>query len=252
MTNARLGKQAGGMIFALGVQALFALLLLYSLPRLGTQPPARETILLLPRRAVIPPPIIIDARQKPRPQAAAVPAAPPRDNAITLPPVLPAAPSAILQGIGRSLFGCAPEDVGTAEARARCGPMVVARPPPDADLMSPPPSHIKDEAHWANEWSREHAPLQLPCLGGLDVACLVETIASGHGADMLDPRLWPHDQVQRLSAPDFARIEQAYDEWHRLHGTPKPSGENVSAAAAGKSCPGCPDAPAGNRGPAPP
>jgi hypothetical protein len=57
----------------------------------------------------------------------------------------------------------------------------------------------------------------LPCLGGLDVLCLLEKIADGSLGDMADPRTWPHYEVQQLPPEDFQKIEDAYNAWHKAH-----------------------------------
>lgn len=193
MANARLGKQAGGLLFALGIQALFALLLLWSLAPATQHQLAHEMILLLrPRARPLPPVTVIDASHNPaEPSALAIPQAPTVPDYKT--PLVFAPRPIETQNPG--LADCALENRRSlsAEAQASClhQGMTAARPLRDADLMKPPPSHIKDEAHWQGEWNREHAPLELPCMGGLDVACLLETIASGHGGDMLDPACGP-------------------------------------------------------------
>jgi hypothetical protein len=63
-----------------------------------------------------------------------------------------AAPPSALEGIGRSLFGCAPERYGllTREEQARCPPPGegMARLP-DAHLLTPPKSHSREAVMWA-------------------------------------------------------------------------------------------------------
>lgn len=172
MANVRLGKQAGGMLFALGIQALFALLLLYSLSPSAPRHLARETLLLLHPAIRAQPPIIIDARRKPMPPRAAAPPTikPPPDAAPGI--AAPPAPSnAILQSLGQSLYGCAPQNMGSlsAEARARCGRTGIAPPPRDADLLQMPSDHVQDRSTWDEHWAEDHFTYG-PCPGSNNIA----------------------------------------------------------------------------------
>ena len=153
MANARLGKQAGGLVFALGVQALFALLLLFSMARPEHPRLARETVLLLRRAIRLSPPSVIDARMRTAvPKSASGRLSAPVD---VLPPPATLPPSAGLLGLGQSLASCAPDQLDhlSAQALARCrreGRLV--QPPRDTDLLHNPPSQSKDAARWAGIW----------------------------------------------------------------------------------------------------
>jgi hypothetical protein len=57
----------------------------------------------------------------------------------------------------------------------------------------------------------------LPCLGGLNVLCLVSKILDGSVSDFTDPATWPNYAVKEIPPEDFAKIEQAYEAWHRAH-----------------------------------
>lgn len=91
---------------------------------------------------------------------------------LSIAPAPPAAPAnnnaAILQNLGRSLFGCAPENYPnlTPQQRAAC-------PPPGEGVAiqnAPDPlntrSHVKDEAYWKEELRQKQAPQILFGLGG--------------------------------------------------------------------------------------
>jgi hypothetical protein len=154
MANARLGKQAGGLIFALGIQALFVMVLLSSIAKPEHARSARETILLLRRAVRLPLPSVIDARTpEPNTRPGALNPAP----GLSTPPALPEA-APVLPGLGESLENCAPEKLDrlSPQALAQCrreGRLV--RPaPPDAYLLHEPPSQSKDAAHWAAELAR--------------------------------------------------------------------------------------------------
>ena len=67
-----------------------------------------------------------------------------------------------LSGFGRSLFGCAPENLGNLshEERAHCdtGPMR-----PGANAMTEPQSHVKDPSRRAAEMAAKNTPGRIPC-----------------------------------------------------------------------------------------
>src|SRR5690606_16791897 len=74
----------------------------------------------------------------------------------------PTPPSA-LEGIGRALFGCAPERYGrlTREEQMRCPPpgAGLAARAPEADLLNPPKSRSRDGVKWAEDLAaREFTP----------------------------------------------------------------------------------------------
>jgi hypothetical protein len=208
------------LVLTLGLQAAFLAVLIYSLQRVTPPMPVRETILRLPR--LIEPrvrPKTIDARGLPRPRAAAPLSVTPTPN--IAPRFAPGmAPSqSDIQSLGRALNDCTPENYANLppERRAHC-----ARPGEGVAVQQAPPlmggrSHVKDEAHWAEEYAREQSPVILPCLGGLDILCLLKKIATGEMSDFTDPRTWPHYQVQQIPPEDFYKIEQAYDAWHKAH-----------------------------------
>ena len=65
-----------------------------------------------------------------------------------------------------------------------------------------------------------HSPALLPCLGGLDVMCMLMKTADGSLSDFGDPKTWPIYQTKQLPPEDFYKIEQAYAEWHKDHPAP--------------------------------
>lgn len=173
MANARLGKQAGGLVFALGVQALFALLLLWSLAPATQRQLAHEMILLLrPKTKPAPPVTVIDASHS-APNATQAPttampqAIPDYSTPLTF------APQANVQGLNPGLADCAPENSRnmSAEARASCAHqgMIAARPPPNADPLASPPDHVKDRATWEEQWAEDHFTYG-PCSGANSIA----------------------------------------------------------------------------------
>jgi hypothetical protein len=209
-------------ILALAIQVLFLAALYYVSPLATPRRAAvHETLLLLPRLIQLPPPAApstIDARgpvRRPPVFAPPIFVAPPSTAA---PPGV-AAPQPDVQALGRSLFNCAPENFAnlSPEDRARCERpgegLAVAQPP---DLMGGK-SHVKDEAHWQEELAREQSPTVLPCMGGLDVLCLLQKIATNRMGDFTDPRTWPRYDVQQIPPEDFKKIEDAYDAWHKAH-----------------------------------
>jgi hypothetical protein len=209
------------LLLTLCLQIGLLLLLLHSLGHdaIHTPPLVRETYLRLPR--LIEPrraPRTIDARGNPRP-------APP----VFVPPVWQAPSTGIappitgttpdIRGLGQALNNCAPENFAnlTKEQRAHCplpGESLVVRQAPPLMGMK---SQVKDEAHWREELARQHSPALLPCMGGLDVICLLQKIATNKMSDFTDPRTWPRYQVEQIPPEDFYRIEKAYDEWHEAH-----------------------------------
>ncbi|MEY4706590.1 MAG: hypothetical protein RJB58_313 [Pseudomonadota bacterium] len=158
MTRAqqRFATASAAILVQIGLVLLFA----HSFAPGKPQQVAREMMLILR-------PILRPTTPPPSP-----PARMPRmivPQASAMPPILndkvigiaPASPSA-LEGIGRALFGCAPQRYGqlTREEQLRCPPPGegLARLP-DADLLTPPRSHSRDAARWAEDRAaREFTP----------------------------------------------------------------------------------------------
>lgn len=152
-----LNNRLPAALTALALQAgLFALLLL-SFEAVRRLPPEKETTLFLPPlpRPKPKPALVIDGR----PLVPLRPSATPPSR--TAPPTPPAAngDSAILRDLGaltggaRAPSGCVPQEQAERGSHAPC-------PRPGAqtgEIPLNPDSHVKDEAHWAQEWEREHS-----------------------------------------------------------------------------------------------
>jgi hypothetical protein len=214
-------ERIAAALLALCLHTAFLALLLHSFQQFAAQSRHRsETTLLLPRLAApSAAPHVIDARGRPRRSRAPPKVAPQQETVLPAAPGNAAAPQPDIRSLGRSLFGCAPETYANlpAEQRARCpkpGEGLAIREAPN--LMGEH-SHVKDETHWQEEWARERSPALLPCLGGLNVLCLLEKIAAGKMSDFTDPRTWPRYEVKQLPPEDFRKIEDAYNAWHKAH-----------------------------------
>ena len=209
-----------GFCLALIIQVGFVTLLLWSWPVFVRPPPAASELMM-----VLPPPLVPEP-VSPAPRGAAMaPSAPaakiipaPRKTSPDAPP-LPA-----IQGFGQALNGCAPEiyDRLPPEQRAACASRtrdMAAIPPREPDLMGKP-SRVKNEVIWQAELARAHSPALMPCMGGLDVMCVLMKMADGSLSDYGDPKTWPIYQTRQLPPEDFYKIEQAYAEWHKDHPAP--------------------------------
>ena len=214
-------ERFGGAILALAMQAGFLALLILSRPHfVQNQLASRELTFILPRLEPVPAPLPL----RTAPLFAPTPAVPlpPPVTALPAAPLpqmraLPATPD--LRALEQSLFGCRLDLWSnlSAEQRARCprpGEGVAIQEAPN--LMGTR-SHVKDEAHWEEEWAREKSPALLPCGGFVNVLCLLGKIADGSLSDYGDPKTWPHYEVQQLSKEDFNKVEQAYDAWNKAH-----------------------------------
>ena len=175
------GRRAAALLFALGVQAGIALLLLLSFTVIRLVAPEKETILYLPR--LKPEAKIIDAHRPPQPRAlppspAAPPAAPPPLPAYAMPgPALPGAAgsgSTLLQALGRNLANCRIEDMGRREAAARCPPSGLT--PPDQRIVKLDDRQVKNAPMWQGEVDRRNAPFALPGAGAGPLGILVTAL----------------------------------------------------------------------------
>ncbi len=153
----RFATASAAILVQIGLVLLFA----HSFAPGKPQQVAREMMLLLR-------PILRPSAPAPQPPQARMPRMIVPPAAMTSPTpgeraasVLAAPPSA-LEGIGRSLFACAPERYGllTREEQARCPPPGegLARLP-DAHLLTPPRSRSRDAVMWAEDRAaREFTP----------------------------------------------------------------------------------------------
>ena len=212
-----------GGALALLVQAIFLLLVLLS-PSHSTRPAslARETLLFFPPLAV-PAPTTIDARG-PRRKRIAPSATPPVPPIAAPPSAAPSlAPPSGLAGFGQALFGCAPEHYAdlTPDRRAHCpkpGEGLASKEQPDLMGM---PSHVKDNARWANAMAHKQTLPMLP--GGMLFplvalgAVLDGSITEPHSA-FRDPEQWPTERDPGQFMPHrLDEQEHIYDAWNRDH-----------------------------------
>lgn len=208
----RLTQRGIGGALALLVQAAAVLLFVIERPVPSPRLP-RETILLLPQLPKPAPPLPAPHFSGPQTVAPVMPVIPPATPAPSL------APPSGIAGFGRALFGCAPENYASLppDERARCPkPAEGLALQHDPDLMGTR-SHVKDEAHWRQEWARVHSPGLLPCGGFTDPLCLLTKILDGSLDDYGDPSKWPTYAVRQLPSEDLYKIKQAYDQWHKDH-----------------------------------
>ena len=147
----------------------------------------------------------------------------------SLPPAPGATPSASdLQAFGRALFGCAPENYAalSPEDRAHCskpGEGLAYQPP---DPMGGP-SHVKNNARWANALAHEQSQLLLPgsspaAFGlGAPIA-LLGAILNGSIADPTssyrDPEKWPsYVDPDTLMPKDLHDQDREYEAFRKDH-----------------------------------
>jgi hypothetical protein len=146
---------------ALLIQILFIAAFLHAFSQ---APPARkelahEITFFLPRLSPI-------QRQKATPRVVAPPSLkilrlP--DNLTVPPPIVAPPATADVQGFGKSLFGCAPENLYmlTPQDRERCN---LGFAPPDGTAVIEPPSQVKDPTRRLAELAERNTPVQVPCV----------------------------------------------------------------------------------------
>lgn len=210
-------QRATGATLALLVQFSFLAMILLTPARLGPLSSlTRETILLLPQSRKADP-SIIDARMPTR-STATLPV--PQVPSIVAPVgPSPLAPPSGIAGFGRALFGCAPEHYAELppDERAHCPKPGEGVAMNQQSEITGTRSHVKDEAHWRQEWARVHSPSLLPCGGFADVMCLLGKIMDGSLSDYGDPSKWPTYAVEQLPDRDFRKIEETYKAWQKEH-----------------------------------
>jgi len=218
-----------GALLALLVQAtlIAAAILSLTRPVFLPRPLQHEaTLWLRPLPRPAEKPNTIDARGSLR-QSAPVPrTVGPRPSPL---PALPSGPSASdLQAFGRALFGCAPEHYAelSPEDRAHCvqpGEGLALQPP---DLLGGP-SHVKNNARWANALAHKQSPLLLPgssptSFGPGAAIALLGAVLGGSIADassaFRDPEKWPsYVDPATLMPKDLHDQERVYDAFHKDH-----------------------------------
>jgi hypothetical protein len=196
-----------GSAAAIALQAGFLLLLLQSVHIL--KPPgklAQEMTLFLPRLRPVP------LRQA-APRAAAAPIV----RTIPTVPLLPlpqdGVPSpANVQGLGRALFGCAPEAYAglSPQERARC-PKPGANVPQSTEEALYPKSHAKDAATWQEDLDERHFDYS-GCMGTgeLVVTCQIQMRDAENARAAIVRKQIASDKAKALAAdkPPMPRIEQ--------------------------------------------
>ena len=149
---------------------------------------------------------------------------------MALPPVAasPPAPPSDLAAFGQALFGCAPEHYAdlTPDQRGHCpkpGEGLAKNEQPDLMGM---PSHVKDNARWANAMAHKQTLPMLP--GGMLFplvalgAVLDGSIAEPHSA-FRDPEQWPNERDPDQFMPhNLYDQEHIYDAWRTDHSMPAP------------------------------
>jgi hypothetical protein len=178
-----LSNRMTSLMLVMLLHGLLLMLLLHAFTQNDTRPLSpRETILrLLPllQRAPL---------EEAAPSAGAAPRARPMP-APAMPPAItttPAAPD--VTGLGRQLFGCAPERLATLspEDRARCATGLKA---PDRSVVTFPKSHVQDPARRAAELKAKNSPPRIPCTyagsapapHGTAVAVMVDPVCAMDG-----------------------------------------------------------------------
>lgn len=173
-TTRRVGSAA--LVLLLHLALLLGLLRSLTAPIRSPTVKAQEMILrLLPQSKS---PLV----KKAAPPAASSPQL--RNRIVPLvPPPLTNAPAPDLSLFGKSLFGCAPENLGnlSREERAHC---VTGLARPDGNAMTEPRSHVKDPRRRAAEMAAKNRPGRVPCTY---VTAAPAPYGGSAPAPMLDP-----------------------------------------------------------------
>lgn len=220
--SSRLAGAAGALL----LQGGFLLMFLASMPALRPPPElGHELNLILPR---LRPPSSSPQRPQgvPGPVTVTPPLflAPPNipSNALTR-PILPAAPG--IATFGQALNGCAPEKYSSLppDQQARCPRPGEGMAIQEAPNLMGSPSHVKDEAHWANTFAHERSPLLLPgaSQNGFGISVGIDSDGKGTGlaaqGAFNSPENFPLYDIKQYGRGDFYKIEQAYDAWNKEH-----------------------------------
>jgi len=155
---------------------LFALLRFLVPPNMTAPPNAERLLEMIIRTSKAPAPTTTTQRQK-----TTVPVAPQQRPPSVTAPLVPPMAAPDLQGFGRALQDCAPENLSNLaqDERMRC-PGLPHRP--DANLLTEPPSHVKDPAMRAAEMGAKNAQPRIPC------TYVIQTPGPGGGVvPMVDP-----------------------------------------------------------------
>lgn len=225
----RTSERILGAAAAIALQIGFIAVLLNSAPTSVVPAVIREITLILP-------PI------REQPQSVQLPTPPKTDiiDTLRVPPLpeIPLSPAVgtatatgpRLQGLTVALFRCGPENVASLseEERVFCPAYAThATVREFLDLLGER-SHVKDNERWANALAHKQSPLVLPCLGGLDVLCLLRNVAGVADGSALDSQSYLRDPEQwetyvdadQFMPQDLNDREREYDAWNRTHGAP--------------------------------
>ena len=170
MPSATLRERLPSAIAAIALQAGMLALLAFSFAVVRHVGVEKETFLTLPPPAqTLPAAMVIDARGRPKPLAAAPDR--PAPPVIAAPPVIgaPALPGTAPQAAGAPL-PCIPAGQARPAYRVAC-----PQPPPlpqaqNDDIPLHPESHVKDEARWQAEMAHKNDPLGVSLGPGVSVA----------------------------------------------------------------------------------
>ena len=151
-------QRAVSILLVLLLHALMLLVLLrFTVQKHAPLTPVAEHLLeMIIPAAKLP----VPRRAAPRPLPPIIPS--PGPFPAPVPSLAPPAQAPDITGLGRALFGCAPENLSnlTPDERARC-PSVFTRP--DQSAMIEPKSHVKDPKRRAAEMDSKNTPDRVPC-----------------------------------------------------------------------------------------
>jgi len=190
-----------GAVLAIALQAAFLALLIRSTPTSVLRTVVPEITLTLSR--IQERPVVVPLPEMEDLPTLAVPSFPhlseleaPAMGAGALPNILRGPVPA--GGLNISLFNCSLENQAnlSAQQRAQCqwsaGALAEGREP---DLLGER-SHVEDNARWANALAHRKSPLILPCMGGLDLLCVIRNVAGLADGSTLDPESSLRDPEQ--------------------------------------------------------
>ena len=187
--TATLRDRLPSAVVAIALQAGLLALLIFSFQAVRHAVEEKETVLTLPPLVKAPPrhqPVVIDARGKKGPGAAAAP--PEAPSADVQPSFNVSAPQSgvALQGLGRDLDNC-PVEKGDSNAteRQHCPP--VEGIPRAAEARPAQPADAKHQAYWEAERAAAHTPPRIPCVSLFSTQIGMGGFQKQDNGVMLDP-----------------------------------------------------------------
>lgn len=155
--NATLRERLPSAAAAIGLQAGLFALLAVSFNAVRHMGEEKETILVLPplARPAPAPPLTIDARGRSKTAPTATSGLPGSSSATAITAAPPAVGSSLDGGALPVAPDCIPPGQASSASRTPCP--LPPRPAQIDEIPLHPESHVKDEAHWAEQWEREHA-----------------------------------------------------------------------------------------------